>query len=97
MGAIVQVEDDVYGFAVNLMSQGAIGSFLNIGGQEEGVAVSFRLCSDTDIPVNAIRMVKEACQLLGSMEPSTYRNQQRDLWVSQSRAIHAEVDSQGRE
>jgi hypothetical protein len=51
--------------------QGAIGSFLNIGVQEEGVVVSFRPCSDTDIPVNTVRMVKEAVQVLGSMKSST--------------------------
>jgi hypothetical protein len=61
--------------------------FSKFGVQEETVVVSFRFYSDTDIPVNTVRMVKEAFQLLGSMKPSTYRNQQGGLWVSQSRAI----------
>jgi hypothetical protein len=87
LGAVVQVEDDVCGFAVKLMTQGAIGCLVNIGVQEEGVALSMRLSSDTDIPVKSVRIVTEAFQLVGPTEPSTYRNQQRGLWVSQSRAI----------
>jgi hypothetical protein len=49
------------------MIYGAICSPLNIDVQEGKVAVSFNLHRELDIPIDTIRMVKEAFQLLRSL------------------------------